>query len=96
MEILTKINREDRCTVIVSLHQVDIAIKYCPRVVALHEGRVVYDGPSSALTVSLLRDLYGVQAEEVLAPAEPAADGASPAPSRSEGALWGVPQARAA
>ena len=35
MEILARINREDGCTVIVSLHQVDIAMKYCPRVVAL-------------------------------------------------------------
>lgn len=96
MEILTRINREDRCTVIVSLHQVDIAIKYCPRVVALNQGRVVYDGPSSALTVSLLRELYGVQADEVLAPAGAAADAPSRAPSRTEGVPWAVPQARAA
>ena len=68
MEILARINREDRCTVIVSLHQVDIAMKYCPRVVALKQGEIVYDGPSSALTAPLLRELYGVQAEELLAP----------------------------
>ncbi len=66
MEILARINLEDRCTVIVSLHQVDVAMKYCPRVVALYQGRVVYDGPSSALTPSMLRELYGVQAEEIL------------------------------
>lgn len=60
MEILTRINRESECTVVVSLHQVEVAMSYCPRVVALHEGRVVYDGPSSALTPSLLRELYGV------------------------------------
>jgi len=69
MEILARINREDRSTVIVSLHQVDIAIKYCPRVIALHQGKVVFDGPSSTLTPALLRDLYGVQADEILAPA---------------------------
>lgn len=68
MEILTRINREDRCTVIVSLHQVDVAMKYCPRVIALHQGRVVYDGASSALTPDMLRELYGVQAEEILPP----------------------------
>ncbi|WPH17397.1 phosphonate ABC transporter ATP-binding protein [Variovorax paradoxus] len=73
MEILARINREDGCTVIVSLHQVDIAMKYCPRVVALNQGQVVFDGPSSALTPALLRDLYGVQAEELLRPAAPAA-----------------------
>ncbi|PVY91578.1 phosphonate transport system ATP-binding protein [Acidovorax sp. 99] len=76
MDILARINREDRCTVIVSLHQVDVAIKYCPRVVALHHGQVVYDGPSAALTPALLRSLYGVHADEILADAA----GAPPAP----------------
>jgi phosphonate transport system ATP-binding protein len=69
MEILARINREDRSTVIVSLHQVEIAMKYCPRVIALKQGEVVYDGPSCALTAPLLRELYGVQADELLAPA---------------------------
>ena len=83
MDILARINREDRCTVVVSLHQVEVAMKYCPRVVALHQGRVVYDGPSAALTPALLRDLYGVQADEILpvaAPPAPSApvDGAVP------------------
>jgi len=68
MDILARINREDRVTVVVSLHQVEVAMKYCPRVVALHQGKVVYDGPSAALTPSLLRELYGVQVEELFAP----------------------------
>ncbi len=67
MEILAAINREDRCTVLVSLHQVNIALKYCPRTVALREGRVVYDGPSAKLTPALLRELYGAEADEILA-----------------------------
>jgi phosphonate transport system ATP-binding protein len=66
MEILARINREDGCTVVVSLHQVDMAMRYCPRVIALHQGSVVYDGQASALTPALLRDLYGMQADEIL------------------------------
>jgi phosphonate transport system ATP-binding protein len=66
MEILARINREDGSTVVVSLHQVDMAMRYCPRVVALHQGRVVYDGPSRDLTPGLLRRLYGMQADEIL------------------------------
>ncbi|MBA3772438.1 MAG: phosphonate ABC transporter ATP-binding protein [Ramlibacter sp.] len=66
MEILAKVNREDRCTVVVSLHQVNVAMRYCARTVALHHGRVVYDGPSSALTPQLLRELYGAEADEIL------------------------------
>lgn len=67
MEILARINREDRSTVLVSLHQVNVALKYCARTVALRAGQVVYDGPSAQLTPALLRDLYGAEADEILA-----------------------------
>ena len=67
MEILSALNKDDGCTVVVSLHQVNVALKYCARTVALHQGRVVFDGPSAALTPALLRDLYGAEADEILA-----------------------------
>jgi phosphonate transport system ATP-binding protein len=70
MEILSTIQREDGRTVIVSLHQVDMAIRYCPRVIALNQGQVIYDGPATALTPALLRDLYGMQADEFLSGSE--------------------------
>jgi phosphonate transport system ATP-binding protein len=66
MDILARVNQEDGCTVVVSLHQVNVAMRYCPRTVALHHGRVVYDGPSAALTPALLRELYGAEADEIL------------------------------
>jgi len=70
MEILRTINREDGITVVVSLHQVDYAMRFCPRVVALKAGQIVYDGTSSALTPNLLRELYGAELEaEAAAPA---------------------------
>jgi phosphonate transport system ATP-binding protein len=67
MDILARVNREDQCTVVVSLHQVNVAIKYCPRTVALHQGKVVYDGPSVGLTPEVLRNLYGAEADDILA-----------------------------
>jgi phosphonate transport system ATP-binding protein len=70
MEILSTIQREDGRTVVVSLHQVDMAIRYCPRIIALNQGQVVYDGPSANLTPTLLRDLYGMEADEFLSGGE--------------------------
>ena len=67
MDMLARINREDRCTVVVSLHQVNVAIKYCTRTIALSQGKVVYDGLSSGLTPEVLRELYGAEADEILA-----------------------------
>ncbi len=83
MEILAAANAEDGTTVLVSLHQVDFAVRYCPRTVALRLGKVVYDGPSAALTPQLLRELYGSDALEILGrqPArEPSATIVTPIP----------------
>jgi phosphonate transport system ATP-binding protein len=68
MDMLRMLNRNHNLTVVVSLHQVDIAMQYCPRTVALRDGRVVYDGPSAALTPALLQQLYGSAARELLEP----------------------------
>ncbi|VVD91423.1 phosphonate ABC transporter ATP-binding protein [Pandoraea fibrosis] len=77
MDMLARMNRDHKLTVVVSLHQVDVAMRYCVRTVALHQGRVVYDGPSAALTPDLLRRLYGVQASELLNEASDASESAA-------------------
>jgi phosphonate transport system ATP-binding protein len=66
MDILADMNRRDGITVLVSLHQVEFALKYCPRTIALKAGRVVYDGPSAGLTSAELATLYGAECEDVL------------------------------
>jgi len=69
MDILAEVHRQDKMTIVVSLHQVEYAIRYCPRTIALRRGRVVYDGPSHALTPSFLKDIYGAETEELFSPA---------------------------
>ena len=66
MEILEDINQRDGTTVIVSLHQIEHAFRHCRRIIALQNGRVVFDGPTSAITPDDLSALYGV---ELTAPA---------------------------
>lgn len=68
MQTLADVNRQDGTTVVVSLHQVEFAQRFCQRTIALSQGRVVYDGPSAALTPDMLRQLYGAEADELLAP----------------------------
>ncbi|MEM5317925.1 phosphonate ABC transporter ATP-binding protein [Paraburkholderia sp. JHI869] len=68
MDMMRMLNRDHGLTVVVSLHQVDIAMEYCPRTIALRDGRVVYDGASAALTPALLQQLYGNAARELLEP----------------------------
>jgi phosphonate transport system ATP-binding protein len=65
MDILADLNREDRITILVSLHQVEYGIKYCPRTIALKSGEVVYDGPSSELTPGFLNSIYGAESSDL-------------------------------
>lgn len=81
MDILADLNTRDGITVLVSLHQVEYALKYCPRTVALRAGEVVYDGPSEALTPAFLGELYGAESEELFLPG---LDGMAPGPVRAK------------
>jgi len=65
MALLVELNRTEAMSVVVSLHQVDYALRYCSRIVALKAGKVVYDGPSGALSHDQLIDIYGPEIEEV-------------------------------
>ncbi|HEX4181168.1 MAG TPA: phosphonate ABC transporter ATP-binding protein [Caulobacteraceae bacterium] len=65
MELLKALNEDQAITVVVSLHQVDYAMRYCRRVVALKAGRIAYDGPASGLTHAELIDIYGPEIEEI-------------------------------
>jgi phosphonate transport system ATP-binding protein len=66
MDILADMNRRDGLTVLVSLHQVEYALKYCPRTIALQAGTIAYDGPSNQLTVAMLSEIYGAEESELL------------------------------
>ena len=59
MRRLTETARAEGRTLVCSLHQVEVARRCFARTVALREGRVVYDGPSSGLDDARLQALYG-------------------------------------
>jgi phosphonate transport system ATP-binding protein len=74
MDVLADLNRRDGITVLVSLHQVEYALRYCSRTIALKAGEIVYDGPSCELTPELLGTIYGAEHEDLFGSAP---DGAS-------------------
>jgi phosphonate transport system ATP-binding protein len=61
MEALQRISRERRVPVIVNLHSMEIARRYCTRVLAMAKGAVVYDGPPQGLTPAVLERIYGAR-----------------------------------
>ena len=59
MQTLVQINREDQATILISLHQIEYALKYCSRIIALKDGRLIFDGETSETTPEFFTDLYG-------------------------------------
>ncbi len=59
MEALKDINEREGITVIVNLHTLDTARAYCQRVIGMADGRVVFDGPDSALDGNAITTIYG-------------------------------------
>lgn len=88
MENLASLNESDGITVLVSLHQVEYARRFCPRTIALRDGEIAYDGPSQSLSRAALQDLYGDASEELILPeATPAPRSQAPVAARLETAV---------
>ena len=72
MDALAAINRDLGITVLCNLHALDVARNYCDRLVGMSEGRVVFDGAPAELSDSVVQNLYGLEAAQVLQmPAQP-------------------------
>jgi phosphonate transport system ATP-binding protein len=65
MRALRQVNREDGITVLCNLHNVQIARDFCDRIIAMQDGRVVFDGMPSDLTPDRVRAIYGMQLDDV-------------------------------
>jgi phosphonate transport system ATP-binding protein len=66
MDALQRINRHYGITVVCNLHSLDLARSYCGRLIGMAQGRVVFDGAPEALTDGVARDLYGIEAGDVV------------------------------
>jgi phosphonate transport system ATP-binding protein len=66
MDALLRINKHFGITVLCNLHSLDLARTYCDRLVGMAQGRIVFDGAPAALTESVARELYGLEAGDVM------------------------------
>jgi len=65
MKYLGELNRNDKITVICSLHFLSLARKYGSRVVALKDGEIVFDGTPKEIDQERFEQIYGEDTEEV-------------------------------
>jgi len=68
LQYLERLNREDKMTVLCSLHYLDLVQRYATRVIGLREGEIVYQGSKAdirAMTDEEFKEIYGEEAERV-------------------------------
>ena len=58
MSDFQRINKEMNITVLINIHHVDLALKYCSRVIGIRAGEIVYDGPTDQVTQEVLDEIY--------------------------------------
>lgn len=95
MELCEDLNKNDGVTIAVVLHQIDYALKFCDRIIALKKGKIVYDGPKEGLVKEKLIEIYGAEYDEESGGAAPLEETTPPPkPKKSSWVLnlvqWGV------
>ena len=58
MAMLADINRRDGITLILNLHQVELAQRFADRIIGVNAGQVVFDGPPAELDRTALGRIY--------------------------------------
>ncbi len=91
MDALLRVNRDFGITVLTNLHSIELAKRYCDRLIGMKAGRIVFDGTPRDLTDAAISDLYGLEAAEVIE--IPATDDPTPDEIR---AAWEAARARGA
>ena len=68
MGALLRINKHFGITILCNLHSNDTARSYSGRLIGMAEGRLLHDGAPSDLTDSAVRELYELEAGDVMDP----------------------------
>ncbi len=59
IELMIRLASARDIPVIINIHNVELAKRFCGRIIGMAKGRVVFDGPPDALETSHLADIYG-------------------------------------
>jgi phosphonate transport system ATP-binding protein len=65
MQYLERINKEDGVMVLCSLHFLDLVHQYADRVIALKDGKLVFEGSPKEIDDDRFKEIYGKEAERV-------------------------------
>ena len=58
MEDFVRVNKEMGISILLNIHHVELAIEYADRIIGIHAGQIVYDGPSKEVNQDVLDAIY--------------------------------------
>jgi iron complex transport system ATP-binding protein len=62
LDLVRALNREQRVAVVVVMHDLNLAAQYCGRMLLLHQGRLLAEGPpQEVITAQRVRQAYGAE-----------------------------------
>ena len=67
MDYLSDICKQMGITLVISLHQVDVALRYSHRVIGFNKGAILYNGSPAGLTRQRIAEIYGSEPAEMAA-----------------------------
>ncbi|CAM3987191.1 ABC transporter ATP-binding protein [Cohnella lubricantis] len=66
MMLLEQLNRSQKTTIVMVVHDLNHAARYAQHLVALKQGTVLYEGePTEVMTSEMLRDVFGIDADVI-------------------------------
>ena len=64
LNVLKRINQEHQKTIVMTIHDINLASRFSDRVIAMKEGKIINEGtPQEVITVTGLADVFAIQAE---------------------------------
>ena len=58
MDYFKRVNEKKNMTILINLHDVDLAKEYCGRIIALRKGKLIFDGKAGDLDDEILKRIY--------------------------------------
>ena len=69
LSLLRDLNRRDGVTIVMVLHDINMAARYCDWLVAMRDGEIRANGtPTEVITADVMREVFGVHTHIIHAP----------------------------
>lgn len=66
LDYLRNIAKDMGITIVVSLHQVEVALNYSDRIIGINKGSILFDGRPEELTNKLIADIYNSDSKDLM------------------------------